>query len=72
MFSYGSTTSTCISSVSGTGNNLFDGSVANVAILEAQLLNSVIQQSTFIFFISPALFGITYSGPMVPQQVPHS
>jgi hypothetical protein len=72
MFSYGSTTSTCISSVSGTGNNLFDGSVANVAILEAQLLSSVIQQSTFIFTISHVLFGIAYSGPMVPQQVSYN
>jgi hypothetical protein len=72
MFSHGSTTYTCISSVSGTGNNLFDGSAANVVVLQAQLLSSVIQQSTFIFSISPALFGITYSGPMVPQQVPHS
>lgn len=72
MLSTGSTTSTCTSSVSGAGNNLFDGSVANAAVLQAQLLNSVIQQPTFPFSISPALFGTTYSGPLVPQQLPHT
>lgn len=69
MFSTGSTTSTCTSSVSGAGNSLLDGSVANAAVLQAQLLNSVIQQPTFPFSISPALFGTTYSGPLLPQQV---
>lgn len=71
MFSSGSTTSTCSSSVSGAGNSLFDGSVANAAVLQAQLLNSVIQQPTFPFSISPALFGTAYSGSLIPQQVPH-
>lgn len=71
MFSTGSNTSTCTSSVSGAGNSLLDGSVANAAVLQAQLLNSVIQQPTFPFSISPALFGTTYSGPLVPQQLPH-
>lgn len=33
MFSTGSTTSTCSSSVSDVGNNLFDGSVANAIVL---------------------------------------
>ena len=69
MFSASSTASTCSSLASGAQNNFIDGSVANVAVLQAQLLNSVIQQPTFPFSISPALFGTSYSGPLVPQQV---
>ena len=69
MLSSSSIASTCSSSASGARNSFIDGSVTNVAILQAQLLNSVIQQPTFPFSISPALFGTTYSGPMVPQKV---
>ena len=54
---------------SGAQNSFIDGSVTNVAVLQAQLLNIVIQQPTFPFSISPNLFGTTYSGPLVPQQV---
>ena len=69
MFFASSTASTCSSSASGARNNFTNGSIANVVVLQAQLLNSVIQQPTFPFSISPALFGTTYSGPLVPQQV---
>ena len=69
MFSASRTASTCSSSASSARNSFIDGSVANVTVLQAQLLNSVIQQPTFPFSISPALFGTTYSGPLVPQQV---
>ena len=69
MFSASNTAYTCISSTSGARNNFIDGSVTNVAVLQAQLLNYVIQQPTFPFSISLALFGTSYSGPLVPQQV---
>ena len=42
MFSASSTASTCSSLDSGAQNNFIDGSVANVAVLQAQLLNSII------------------------------
>ena len=67
MFSASSTASTCSSSASGARNSFADGSIADVAVLHAQLLNYVIQQPTFSFPISPALFGTAYSGPLVPQ-----
>ena len=67
MFFASSTAFTCSSSPSGSWNNVIDGSIANVAVLQAKLLNSVIQQPTFPFSISPALFGTAYSGPLVPQ-----
>ena len=69
MFSASSTASTCNSSASGAWNNFIDGRVINVVVSQAQLLNSVIQQPTFPFSISPTLFETTYSGPLVPQQV---
>ena len=68
MFSASSTASTCSSSASSARNSFIDGSVANVTVLQAQLLNSVIQQPTFPFSISCALFGTAYSGPLAPQQ----
>ncbi|XP_057841580.2 uncharacterized protein LOC131051199 isoform X2 [Cryptomeria japonica] len=70
MVSGGSSASTCSSSVSGIGNGLLDGSVASAAVLQAQLLNSVIQQPTFPFPISTDPFGSAY-GHLVPQQVSH-
>ena len=69
MFSTSSTTSTCIFSANAAQNSFIDGSITNVAVLQAQLLNYVIQQPTFPLSISLALFGTSYSGPLVPQQV---
>ncbi|KAH9307635.1 hypothetical protein KI387_035546 [Taxus chinensis] len=56
--------STASSCVSGTGNGLLDGSVA-----QAQPLNLVLQQPNFPFSISTSQFESTYGGH--PQQVPH-
>ena len=42
MFSASITASTCSSSASGARNSFIDGSVANVAVLQSQLLNFVI------------------------------